>query len=103
MAISGKQWQTVANSGKQWQTVSSGKSAPLKLRIRLLLFAQSAELAFAPRPTQDTGTLYEAQTALANLPRAERQSCAFLRVWCLVELAAALAQDCPLIMLIGET
>ena len=31
----------------------------------------------------------------------ERARCAFLRVWCLVELAAALAAGVPVVMLIG--
>ena len=36
------------------------------------------------------------------VPAEERKRCAFLRVWCLVELAAALAAALPVVMLVGE-
>ena len=35
------------------------------------------------------------------VPAEERKRCAFLRVWCLVELAAALAAALPVVMLVG--
>lgn len=36
------------------------------------------------------------------VPPAERKRCAFWRVWCLVELAAALAENKPVVMLVGS-
>mmetsp|Transcript_4294 Transcript_4294/g.13559 ORF Transcript_4294/g.13559 Transcript_4294/m.13559 type:complete len:152 (-) Transcript_4294:681-1136(-) len=36
------------------------------------------------------------------VPPAERKRCAFWRVWCLVELAAALAESKPVVMLVGS-
>lgn len=35
------------------------------------------------------------------VPERERKRCGFLRVWCLVELAAALAVELPVVMLVG--
>lgn len=45
-------------------------------------------------------TIPEAQAA-GKVPEVARQLCAFFRVWCLVELAAALEAKLPVVMLVG--
>eukprot|EP00967_Tisochrysis_lutea_P139962 scaffold254956_cov28-Tisochrysis_lutea.AAC.1 len=45
-------------------------------------------------------TIEEAQ-AQGNVPDAAKQLCAFFRVWCLVEIAAALEAKLPVVMLVG--
>lgn len=47
-------------------------------------------------------TIPEAQ-AQGNVPEAARQLCAFFRVWCLVEIAAALEAKLPVVMLVGSS
>mmetsp|Transcript_16162 Transcript_16162/g.34704 ORF Transcript_16162/g.34704 Transcript_16162/m.34704 type:complete len:509 (-) Transcript_16162:277-1803(-) len=47
-------------------------------------------------------TIAEAQ-AEGRVPEAARQLCAFFRVWCLVEIAAALEAKLPVVMLVGRS
>jgi hypothetical protein len=47
-------------------------------------------------------TIPEAQ-AQGNVPEAAKQLCAFFRVWCLVEIAAALEAKLPVVMLVGSS
>ena len=51
---------------------------------------------------EDMGEIEVLTQKMHLVPAEERKRCAFLRVWCLVELAAALAAALPVVMLVGE-
>ncbi|EOD09077.1 hypothetical protein EMIHUDRAFT_216921 [Emiliania huxleyi CCMP1516] len=62
-----------------------------------------------PRPIRPASLSVAAMSAddaragkIKLVPPAERKRCAFWRVWCLVELAAALAENKPVVMLVGS-
>eukprot|EP00854_Cymbomonas_tetramitiformis_P014662 gene14662-17323_t len=70
----------------------------------LILCAAHLETVAAYDDEADLERVWKNRTAeTAAIPAAERKMCAFWRVWCLVELAAALASGRPVVMLVGAT
>ena len=59
-------------------------------------------LVAAHLPSVEALDVHEAVSRRGVIPLQDRLRCAFYRVWCLVELAAAKAKEIPVVMLVGE-